>query len=432
MIKRTPITMKIQISVLMLGLALIACKKDEPKLSGNASTAAFTFVVNKTPGGDTLPFRNVVAFTNNSSSAFTYLWDFGDANTSVLPNPVHTFGAGSSFLVRLTSVGQNGNNTTSQTVSLESPCDVGAFNILTACGNKTWAMSPAADAITILSADGGTVEFSGAPADCQSDDEYTFSVAGTLNYDAKGQTFVANEPPSPYSCRAPQPNASRFFMIKPANGNPRIVLDGLNVSRNPFLGTTDQVVGNSYEILSITESDFTVEGILTNGQRLRMKFRNATISPETLKIFLTGGSRKTWRLDSTAGANAIVVGTEANPTEYYAGGPLADCQKDDWYTFTETDSLVVNCNGSTLLPALGFSCGDDKSFRSVYGYGAVAGGRAGLAQVQLTANDPNQWIGVYDRANENVYRILSINNSTMLLRAGNGSGVVHTMKFVVK
>jgi PKD repeat protein len=408
-----------------------ACKKDSPVLSGTTSSSSFTFEVKRSPGGDTLPFANKVAFSNSSTEAFSYLWDFGDANTSVLPNPVHTFESGTSFVVHLTSVGKAGNSTSSKTVELESSCDYVPFSNLTGCGNKKWAVSPVSDAIRILSADGSTVETSVAPASCQSDDVYTFSVTGSLNYDSKGKTFVA-EGANPNTCQAPVQNASNFFMIKAGTGNPRIVLDEKGMDRKPFLGTTHTVQGNSYEVLSLTEEAFVVEGILADGKRLQVKFVNAGLSLNSVKLFLTGGGRKTWRLDSTAGANTIVVGLEANPTQYFAGGALADCQKDDWYTFTSTDSIILNCNGSTMLPAQGFTCGADQSFSSKFTFGNVVGGVAGAAQVNLTPNTSTQWIGVFDRAPENVYRILEITSDKMLLRSGNGLGTIHTIKFVPK
>jgi hypothetical protein len=150
-----------------------------------------------------------------------------------------------------------------------------------------------------------------------------------------------------------------------------------------------------------------------------------------LKLFLTGGSRKTWRLDSLSTA-PITAGVEANPTQYYAGGPLAPCQKDDWYTFTAGDSLYVNCNGATLQPSQGYTCGTDESFSSTYSFGTVSGSVEGVAQIGLSPNNPAQWIGILDRSNENIYRVLDISATTLTLRSGNGAGVVHTLKFVVK
>jgi hypothetical protein len=174
-----------------------------------------------------------------------------------------------------------------------------------------------------------------------------------------------------------------------------------------------------------------VRSELSDGRKLLTKFVSASLSINTVKLFLTGGSRKTWRLDSLSAA-PITAGVEANPTQYYAGGPLAPCQKDDWYTFTSGDSLYVNCNGSTLQPNQGYTCGNDESFSSTYSFGAVSGAVDGVAQIGLTANNPAQWIGILDRSNENVYRVIDISSTTLTLRSGNGSGVVHTLKFVLK
>jgi hypothetical protein len=57
----------------------------------------------------------------------------------------------------------------------------------------------------------------------------------------------------------------------------------------------------------------------------------------------------------------------------------------------------------------------------------VSGPVAGLAQITL--NNDNLFIGVTDRA-QNVYRIIEINENLMVLRAGDGSTVTHTMRFI--
>jgi hypothetical protein len=398
------------------------CKKDEPSLTGNSSQSDFEYSISRFPGGDTLPFSNKVTFINKSVDAFSWLWDFGDASQSVLENPEHIYSPGTSFLVRLTSIGKAGNNTSSKTIGLASPCEFGPFNLLTGCGNKKWSLSPENDAIRIIN--GTDTISSTAPAACQGDDVYTFSASGALGYDAKGQTFVNG------SCQNTKANAAKFWMLRNDAGNPLIVLDAVG-GGNPFLGRSDEVAGNRYELLSITEDGFRVKGQLSDGRTLLMKFVSASLSLNTVKLFLTGGSRKTWRLDSLSAA-PITAGLEANPTQYYAGGPLAPCQKDDWYTFTSGDSLYVNCNGETLQPSQGYTCGADNSFSSVYTFGAVSGSVDGVAQIGLAPNNASQWIGILDRSNENVYRILDISSSSLTLRSGNGSGVVHTLKFVLK
>jgi len=51
---------------------------------------------------------NSIAFTNLSTGAVNYTWDFGDGNTSTLVNPVHAYAAPGSYTVKL--VARNGFN----------------------------------------------------------------------------------------------------------------------------------------------------------------------------------------------------------------------------------------------------------------------------------------------------------------------------------
>jgi PKD repeat protein len=54
-----------------------------------------------------------VYFTNLSSGAGTYSWDFGDGNSSNLPSPAHTYTNAGGYSVSLTAVGPGGTNTLS-------------------------------------------------------------------------------------------------------------------------------------------------------------------------------------------------------------------------------------------------------------------------------------------------------------------------------
>jgi hypothetical protein len=64
--------------------------------------------------------QNTVVFTNTSQNANSYLWDFGDGNTSVLTNPTHTYTPGSSiwnYTVTLTAYNECGDNEHQQDVT---------------------------------------------------------------------------------------------------------------------------------------------------------------------------------------------------------------------------------------------------------------------------------------------------------------------------
>jgi hypothetical protein len=140
-----------------------------------------------------------------------------------------------------------------------------------------------------------------------------------------------------------------------------------------------------------------------------------------------------WKLDASDGANAIIVGTERNPAEYAPGGPLADCQKDDVYTFTTDFKLSYEGNGSTfnagnLSP--NYTCSGDRSYSNVtftFQPGVSAG--AGIATITTPGLPPANFIGVTDPSS-NTYRIISISATGMVLRSGTASETVHQFKFV--
>jgi PKD repeat protein len=151
----------------------------------------------------------------------------------------------------------------------------------------------------------------------------------------------------------------------------------------------------------------------------------------TFKLLTSHG----WKLDPGATANAIIVGTENNPAEYYAGGPLATCQVDDIYTFNANNTLTYNANGQTFNAgnvAPNYVCSNDRSYSNVaFTYSeTVAAGRAGIATITLSGAPPTNFIGVTDVPVENVYRIISISSTSLVLRAGNGSGTVDQFKMI--
>jgi PKD repeat protein len=60
--------------------------------------------------------NNTVVFENTSQNADTYLWEFGDGETSTEENPTHTFAVAGSYNVSLTSSNVTCSNSTSQEI----------------------------------------------------------------------------------------------------------------------------------------------------------------------------------------------------------------------------------------------------------------------------------------------------------------------------
>jgi len=411
------------------------CKKDDLALSGTASEAGFTF--QQTPISDTLPFLPKVIFTNTSKEEFLYQWNFGDnSSLSAEKNPTHTFKAGGTYNVTLTTVGTNGNNAISKFVGVVDACQNDFFNKLTNCSTGEWTWSSDADAIRVLSPDAATVYFAGPAASCQADDVFKFSADGTFVYDANGQTFDVQ---AGYSCQAPKQNAPKYKLVVKTGQQPKIILDPLTVGMGkPFIGTTDVVDSNMYKVQNYTASTITLRSTIagSGGNILEVKLKKLVVLTITdIKNLLTGGGSKSWKLDPTPGANAIIVGTESNPAQYFPGGALDfNCQSDDVYTFNANNTVTYNANGATFNGgnvSPNYNCGIDRSYSNInYTFGATTGGVAGLATIQLPQVPPTIFIGTTDVPAENVYRIIEIGANKLILRAGNGSGTVFQLKFI--
>jgi len=107
--------------VLLLGtLALTSCDKSEDSVP--APTADFEYESNGLE----------ITFTNKSTNATAYSWDFGDGTTSTEQNPVHTYEAYGVYTVKLSVTGKGGSATSNPdeiTLAKSSPVVIdGAFS----------------------------------------------------------------------------------------------------------------------------------------------------------------------------------------------------------------------------------------------------------------------------------------------------------------
>jgi PKD repeat protein len=426
--------------LITLSLLLVQCKKEPAILSLNGSTSKADFTFQIIPMQDTLPWAYNVTFTNVSEEATQYQWDFGDNSLlSSEKNPIHKYAVGGDYNVRLTTTGTNGNNTITKRIFVINACQNDFYNTITGCGNNfVWTWTSDADAIKVLSPNASQVFFSGPAVSCQVDDLFKFKADGTFEYDAINQTFDAQ---AGFSCQAPKANAVKFKVFARPGQLPQIILNPLvSAIGKPFIGTTDIVDNNSYTVQSYTLNRMTLRATLTGsgGNLIEIKLKKVEVlTLAEIKLLLTGAVSKSWKLDPTPGANAIVVGTESNPSQYFGGGPLEpNCQVDDLYTFTAADKITYNANGSTFNGgniAPNFNCGSDRSYSNItYTFTATTGGVAGLGTIQLPSTPPAVFIGTTDVPTENVYRIIDITATKMTLRAGNGSNTVFQFKLIAQ
>jgi PKD repeat protein len=62
-----------------------------------------------------------VSFTNLSTDADDYRWNFGDGNTSTAPSPTHTYNEGGNFTITLKAEGRGGESTAIKSISIDEP-----------------------------------------------------------------------------------------------------------------------------------------------------------------------------------------------------------------------------------------------------------------------------------------------------------------------
>jgi PKD repeat protein len=121
---------------------------NEIAINFDAPTASFTHNASNSACGS-----ETVTFTNTSTNAETYLWDFGDGSTSTEKNPTHEFKAGlgtgnQTFAVRLT-VTSSGckSNVTTQNITVKrlpdvSVSDADIFSPFSNCDNSPGVDNP--------------------------------------------------------------------------------------------------------------------------------------------------------------------------------------------------------------------------------------------------------------------------------------------------
>lgn len=341
-------------------------------------------------------------------------------------------------------------------------------------GTWTWAAGYDYNAITVLNpANHAEVWFNGAAVPRgQHDDTYRFAVNGTFAYNAKGATLSVQ---AGYTLTAPQANATTYTVTEAVGGAyPKINLGPVTGGGSPFIGTTDVDTDNSWEVISYGGNDMVLQGN-NGGADIQIHLHRYT-TPQTLTAIKTLLASAPWKL---AGTSSIAIGVEGWPY-LYSGGTTGinpdPLQADDVYTFNSTASKLSYSPGNGTLvaggPDNGYTPFQDLTTDLAYtnvgvrvrampvisasnNYGAADSTWGwGIAEIYFTNPVPpptwgangvgtykpylgNYFIGVTDAGvasayptTGNTYRIISIDASKMVLRAGEGKGTVAEFTFV--
>lgn len=118
------------LALLLLSFFFASCDKNEADVED--PIASFQYAISESNYLE-------VSFTNYSENASSYLWDFGDDNTSTDENPVHTYDAAGSYTVVLEAVNDEGvSKEYSETIEITDPNE--ARKLLTGETSKTWKL----------------------------------------------------------------------------------------------------------------------------------------------------------------------------------------------------------------------------------------------------------------------------------------------------
>ncbi len=207
----------------------------EPPIPGNKPSVGFSTVI------DGL----TVSFTNTSTDATTYLWDFGDGQTSAEMSPNHTYATDGIYNITLTGTNANGSASAttmvflSSTVLTEALLQGGAWKVRVeeksvfvgpGLGRSDWWSLPK----NFLNGGGtGTEDWT-----CLADDQFTFGAAGVYTYATNGSGRNDGYFGTPNGCwtdaqiagspGAPFGSATHSYVFTPASGANRPIIELTN------------------------------------------------------------------------------------------------------------------------------------------------------------------------------------------------------------
>lgn len=162
----------------MLGF-FTACEKDDDTPEVADPFADFDFEVS-----DENPLQ--VAFTNMSTNSETYMWDFGDGETSTEENPVHEFAEVGAYDVVLTAT-----NSADVSTNVSKTVDLVESTVLAGDDSKTWKLYREGVSMSFgPNAEEPAAWWAGLENDgsrpCLYYQEFTFTADGTFEFDDQG------------------------------------------------------------------------------------------------------------------------------------------------------------------------------------------------------------------------------------------------------
>ena len=137
-------------------------------------------------------------FVETATNETSYAWNFGNGNTSTLPNPTQTYAVAGTYTVTLIATGPCGSNTTSQTVTISCPAltvATAASGALTICSGSSVTLTATAGFASYQWYNAaGAIPGATAPTlpITSSGSYYVISTNGTCSYTSTSKTVTVN------------------------------------------------------------------------------------------------------------------------------------------------------------------------------------------------------------------------------------------------
>jgi PKD repeat protein len=113
-------TTMIKLAVLSLLTMLMMSRCIDEKVDPPVADFYFT--------GDNVPAPCTIQFINTSENADTYLWTFGDGETSTEESPTHYYAQGGTYVVILKAEGNGGKDVATKNLIIQAPAPVADFS----------------------------------------------------------------------------------------------------------------------------------------------------------------------------------------------------------------------------------------------------------------------------------------------------------------
>jgi len=165
---------------------VISCGDDEPVDGTTEPVSSFQFEISNSDW-------RVVEFSNFSTNATSYTWDFGDGGSSTEENPTYTYTAGGDYDVVLTASDGSSSKTSTKSLTISDPDE--SLKALTGEDSKTWKLFREGISMSLgPDADNAAQWWPGLANDgarpCAYEHEITFHLDGTYEFDDKGMFWA--------------------------------------------------------------------------------------------------------------------------------------------------------------------------------------------------------------------------------------------------